>query len=110
MVGDWMSADKALQLGLVNQVVEPDMLLPTAMAIARKVGANNATTMRLMKQLLNAPLRSRLDEILDSENDAIQESVSVFMAEMAQRKRGKSSTKAPAFMANTAKGKKQAKL
>jgi len=36
--------------------------------------------------------------------------VSVFMAEMAQRKRGKSSTKAPAFMANTAKGKKQAKL
>ena len=25
----------------------------------RKVGANNATTMRLMKQLLNAPLRSR---------------------------------------------------
>ena len=61
-----MSANKAHGMGLVNQVVAPEELLPTAVGIAKKLGANNGDTMRLMKHIMNEPLRSQLDEILEN--------------------------------------------
>src|SRR5580704_11052490 len=40
LTGEMISAEEALRIGLVNRVVEPGELLPTAEAIARKIIAN----------------------------------------------------------------------
>ncbi len=45
-----VSADEALEMGLVNQVVAPDDLLPRAMDLARELAEGPQTAMRLLKR------------------------------------------------------------
>jgi enoyl-CoA hydratase len=40
LAGEMISAEEALRIGLVNRVVEPAELIPTAEAIAKKIAAN----------------------------------------------------------------------
>jgi len=40
LTGEMISAEEALRIGLVNRVVEPAELIPTAEAIAKKIAAN----------------------------------------------------------------------
>ena len=75
MRGKWISAESALALGLVNEVVAPDELLQTAMDVAIELAAKNPETLRLMKEVMNAPLRSQLEAVLDVENRTLLQSI-----------------------------------
>ena len=55
--GDVIPADEALRIGLVGRVVPHDELLPTALALARRIAANPP----LAVQRLKAGLREALD-------------------------------------------------
>lgn len=46
MRGKWVTAERALALGLVNEVVAPDELMQKAMEIAAELAAKNPETLR----------------------------------------------------------------
>lgn len=50
LLGDMIAAEEALRIGLVNRVVAPDQVLPSAMGLARRIAARSALTVRLGKQ------------------------------------------------------------
>ena len=54
LTGDLISAGEALQMGLVNRVVEPDELLPAALSIAERIAANPWRAVEAAKQALRA--------------------------------------------------------
>ncbi len=54
LTGDLITADEALQIGLVNRVVEPDELLPAALSIAERIAANPWRAVEAAKQALRA--------------------------------------------------------
>lgn len=77
MTGDWVSADEALKLGLANAVCEPAELLPRAVALAAKTAQFNNEGMKCIKEVMNAPLRGRLEEVLKKEQEVILRSIKV---------------------------------
>ena len=66
LTGDTIAADEALRMGLVSRVVEPDVLLTEALALAQRIAANPPQVLRWTKQLLQQARASTLDEALDS--------------------------------------------
>jgi enoyl-CoA hydratase/carnithine racemase len=85
--GDFISAKRALELMLVNHVVEPNEVLPTAIALAEKIIANaplslaaikeasvNGSAMDLERRVAYAQLKR--DVVLNSED--AQEGVKAF--------------------------------
>ena len=52
MTGDPIDADRALQLGLVNRVVEPAAVLDTALALAARIGENSPAAVRASRRLV----------------------------------------------------------
>ena len=75
MQGGWISAEAAQEMGLVNEIVSPDELMPKAIAVAKELGSRNPATLRLIKHVMNAPLRSKLDEVLEREDEVIKASI-----------------------------------
>jgi enoyl-CoA hydratase/carnithine racemase len=67
-------ADEALRIGLVDQVVEPDALVDTAIATASTYAANPDLQLRMTKQLLT-------DNIVETDLVAIQRSEQRRLAE-----------------------------
>lgn len=65
LTGDRIDAATALEWGMVSAVVEPDALLPTALALAERVAANPPQAVRLTKKLLRAAHGRDLDAVLD---------------------------------------------
>ena len=63
--GDAISANEALQCGLVSRVVPADQLLDTAREIARRISANPAGVLRMTKRLLREGERSTLESLLE---------------------------------------------
>lgn len=63
--GDAISAAEALQCGLVSRVVSAGELMETAYALARRIAANPAPTLRLTKKLLREGQHVRLDTLLE---------------------------------------------
>jgi enoyl-CoA hydratase/carnithine racemase len=53
LTGEVVDAARALQIGLVQQVVAPDRLLPEALDLARRIAANPAIATAVGKQLIN---------------------------------------------------------
>ncbi|OYT43974.1 crotonase [Thermoplasmatales archaeon ex4484_6] len=53
LTGDSITADEALELGLVNRVVEPDLLMDEAMELARKIASKSAVQTAFIKDLVN---------------------------------------------------------
>ncbi len=51
LTGRIYSAQEALELGLVRRLVEPDQLLPEAVALGQEIAANPASTLRTVKQM-----------------------------------------------------------
>ncbi|HTK94349.1 MAG TPA: enoyl-CoA hydratase-related protein [Terriglobales bacterium] len=61
MTGRLFDAAEAHRYGLVNEVVEPDQLLPRAEALAQALLENSPSSVRLTKKLINGFLREALD-------------------------------------------------
>jgi enoyl-CoA hydratase len=54
--GDAITAQQAEQLGMVNRVVPLDELVPTTMALARRIARNDAFALRMAKRAVNHTL------------------------------------------------------
>ena len=67
--GEMIAADEALRTGLVNEVVEPDALLPRAEEIARKLAANGPLAVRKIKEAVLRTSGLPLDEAYAVENE-----------------------------------------
>lgn len=65
LTGDTIDAQAALRMGLVSRVVPPEKLMETAQALAARVVANPARTLRLSKRLLREGQQQRLTDVLE---------------------------------------------
>lgn len=65
--GDWIDAREAYRVGLVNQVVAPQDLLPAAEGMARKIMSRSALAVRYAKEAVNRGLELSLEEGLELE-------------------------------------------
>lgn len=63
--GEAISAQEALECGLVSRVVAPEALMETAMALARKIAANPAGVLRMTKRLLREGEQASLESLLE---------------------------------------------
>ena len=68
--GDVIDAQAALDLGIVTQVVAPDALMDTALALAARVAAGPPVAIRLAKRCLRQNQAGGLREALDRETAA----------------------------------------
>lgn len=66
-LGSKVSAEEALQLGMVNTVVAPGELDAAVAGIAARYAAGPTKAIGLMKKMLNKSFSSSLDEMLDYE-------------------------------------------
>src|SRR6185436_145319 len=60
--GDMISADEALRIGLVEEVVAPDELMPRVRALAATIARKSPVTLRLIKEAIQASLETPLAE------------------------------------------------
>ncbi|ODP36247.1 2-(1,2-epoxy-1,2-dihydrophenyl)acetyl-CoA isomerase [Sphingomonas turrisvirgatae] len=67
LLGDKMSADDALNAGLVARVVEDDALLPTAQALAQRLAAKPTIALGLIRAQIKGALNNTLSETLSVE-------------------------------------------
>ena len=65
LTGKIYSAAEALEFGLVNRLVEPDQLLPEAVALAEEIAANPESTLRTIKEMTYRELFSPSYETTD---------------------------------------------
>jgi enoyl-CoA hydratase/carnithine racemase len=66
LTGDILDAARALELGLVHYVVEPDELLPRARALAEKIAANAPVAVQLTKRACYQAWDQTLAQALDT--------------------------------------------
>lgn len=81
-LGEEVSADRALQWGLVNWVVEPVDLQSTVNEVCSRLVAANPQALAASKRLLRAAWTTSLDQALEAE---IAEQIQVIDSEQAQR-------------------------
>merc|ERR1719181_206090 len=77
MTADWLSAEEAYRLGLANVLCEPEEVLPKALALAAKTAQFNNDGMQCIKEVMNAPLREKLQAVLEKEQEVILRSIKV---------------------------------
>lgn len=65
LTGEMLSAEEALNIGLVSRVVPDSELLSVAWNVAEKVARNPSSAVRLTKRLLREARHMRLDSVLD---------------------------------------------
>jgi enoyl-CoA hydratase len=67
--GDLLSAEEALAIGLVDQVVSPDQVMPSALALARTIALNAPLAVRAYKRLVQMTVRVPLEAALEFETE-----------------------------------------
>lgn len=67
---DVIDANEALRIGLVNQVVEPEVLMDTVKAIAKKISSKGQIAIRLSKVAANEGTQTDIDRAMSIEADA----------------------------------------
>lgn len=65
LTGDMIDAQKALEWGLVTEVVADDELQDAALALAGRIASNPSHALRLTKRLLREGQHMRLDSLLE---------------------------------------------
>lgn len=65
LTGDAIGADEALRLGLVSRVVPGDALMDEALALAGRIAANPARSLRMAKRLMLTAQTADLDTVLE---------------------------------------------
>ncbi len=76
LTGRLFGAEEAHRLGLVNEIVTPDKLLPRALELARQLMENSPTSLRKTKSLLSSYTKEQLDRQVGQavkENAAIRQ-------------------------------------
>ncbi len=63
--GDAVSAQQALDMGLVSQVVPTDALMPAARELAHRIARNSGPALRMAKRLMRASQDVSLDIVLE---------------------------------------------
>jgi enoyl-CoA hydratase/carnithine racemase len=63
--GELINAGKALEIGLVSQVVEPDELMNATKVMAERIAANPPHALRLSKKLLRESSNSTMNQLLE---------------------------------------------
>lgn len=66
-LGDVILAEEAHRLGIVNWVVEPEVLAAQTMAVARRLADGPRTALSYMKRNLNAAEDGRLEDLFEQE-------------------------------------------
>jgi enoyl-CoA hydratase/carnithine racemase len=98
MTGEKISAQSALELGLVTRVVPSEILLNKGLELARSLAANAPISMRLVKQVLNQSYDLDLESVMQLETEAtleclasedLQEGVTAFLEKRAPVYKGK---------------------
>jgi 2-(1,2-epoxy-1,2-dihydrophenyl)acetyl-CoA isomerase len=93
MSGDMISAGEALRLGMVNQLVPDDELMPTALKLAETLAEKSPLALRLIKKGLHQTFEQPLDAMLKYEIYAqslcfeSQEAVEALQKFLAARKK-----------------------
>lgn len=62
--GEMINAEKALEYGLVTQIVPPDQLMATAQDLAARIAANPSPALRMAKRLMRQAQTGRLEDTL----------------------------------------------
>ncbi|HRY13511.1 MAG TPA: short-chain-enoyl-CoA hydratase [Syntrophomonadaceae bacterium] len=70
LTADVIDAAEALRIGLVNQVVEPEVLMDTVKAIAKKIASKGQIAIRLTKVAANEGTQTDIDRAMSIEADA----------------------------------------
>ena len=65
--GEFIDADEALRIGLVNRVVPGENLLDEALAMAGKIGEKSALSLKLSRIAIDQGLHSSFEQILEIE-------------------------------------------
>lgn len=73
MLGSPATAQRAYEMGLVNEVVSPDQLLQTATAAAQALAGKPAAALRACKELMQRPYQAEVDRALREEVEVISE-------------------------------------
>jgi enoyl-CoA hydratase/carnithine racemase len=73
LTGERVLADRALEYGMVTQVIEPKQLEIAAREIASTIAANAPISVRLVKQVLQQSLEGTLEQSLDLETAGMLE-------------------------------------
>ena len=68
MTGDFVSAQEAYRIGLVNKVVPPDELMAAAEALANRLNENGPLAVRAIKEAAYRGVQMSLDEGLELES------------------------------------------
>ena len=70
LTGDAIDTERALAIGLVNQVVDAEALMPTAMAMAARMAANAPLALRHIKHAVDTGMQVGIDAGLQYERYA----------------------------------------
>ncbi len=74
MTGETLSAERALQIGMINRVVPAENLMKETMAMAQKLALAPTGSIGRIKQMLNATFSNDLSQQLDLEHECQIES------------------------------------
>merc|ERR1712032_1725171 len=76
LLAEWFSSSKALDWGLINQVVPAEQLKQDAKAIALQAAGLGQNAIRLSKHIMHKPILEVLDKQMDAENSTFMEAFS----------------------------------
>lgn len=69
LTGSFISAEEGINLGLLSRLVDRDLLLDTAIELARKINSKNPMGLRLTKEAINLNLDAgSLEQALNLED------------------------------------------
>lgn len=74
MTGDTLSAERALQIGMINRIVAPENLINEAVKTARQLALAPTAVVGRVKRMLNASFSNNLSQQLDLEHECQIES------------------------------------